>query len=372
MDLKTELQNFKTINLDGIEQGEMQISDNIRNSIFLYNKAIESLKSGSEDIAVIELKKAVSMNPQFNEAMNLLGICYGYLGDKEKAAEVFNKVIKSESNSILAMNCMKRLGLTEPDQAQKNWQPSNSATKKTESLKRIRTPKTPETGIHFGKNKLISAAKIFAGFALGVLLTVFLFLSLPKNEIEQITPAQSSAGTIESNEKAEYEAQLKELKDKNDLLQKDKDTVMQQTEYYKAIIKLYEIETLVRNKKYEDAADILLLMKTVEFKDAEKEKYSKLFESVMPLASKAAYDQGYKLYNSKKYKESLEKLEKVQVYEPEFKRMDAAFYYMGRCCQILNDSRSAVALFQQLIENYPKSTYAKSANARLKELTQKP
>ena len=113
MDLKVELKNFRPINLDEIIQENEKIPDNIRNSIFLYNKAIESLRSGSEDIAAIELKKAVSMNPNFNEALNLLGICYSYIGEVDKAGELFRKVIKAESNSVLAMSYMQKLGLAE-------------------------------------------------------------------------------------------------------------------------------------------------------------------------------------------------------------------------------------------------------------------
>jgi len=42
----------------------------------LYNKALEDFRAKSEDIAIIELKKAISLNPDFHEAMNLLGIFY--------------------------------------------------------------------------------------------------------------------------------------------------------------------------------------------------------------------------------------------------------------------------------------------------------
>jgi len=45
----------------------------------LYNKALEDFRAKSEDIAIIELKKAISLNPDFHEAMNLLGIFYMYM-----------------------------------------------------------------------------------------------------------------------------------------------------------------------------------------------------------------------------------------------------------------------------------------------------
>ena len=369
MDMKTELQNFKAINLEEIVQGESKVPDNIRNSIFLYNKAIESLKSGSEDIAIIELKKATAMNLHFYEAFNLLGICYGYIGEMEKASEVFNKVMKAESNSILALNYVQRLGLSESAQPQKGKQVKQPAEQPGEALKRIRTIKIPTAGVHVKKQTLLNAVKIGAGFAAGLLLSAILFYSLPQKELEPSVQAPVTTDTTDANIYAEYEAKVAELESKYDLLQKDKENAVQQADYYKASLKLYEIDTLSRDRKYENAADMLLLMGTVEFRDAEKDKFNALYKSVMPLAAKAAYDQGYRLYNSRKYQDSLKKLEKVQVYYPEFQRMDAVLYYMGRCCQALQDSRSALALFQKLMDKYPQSTYAKSAKVRIKELT---
>lgn len=373
MDLNAELQNFKAINLEEIARGGEQIPDNIRNSIFLYNKAIESLKSGSEDIAVIELKKATSMNPRFYEAMNLLGICYSYLGENDKAAEMFDKVMKAESNSILASNFVQRLGLSDSVQSQKGKPVKKPAEQPGEPLKRIRTTKEAAPVFRIRRQTWINAVKVGAGFIAGALLAAVIFFSLPPDKGSgTVGPPQPDTSTVQNDDKALYEARLAELEDKYDLLQKDKDNAVQQADYYKAVIKLYDIDALVAARKYENAADMLLLMKTIEFKDAEKTKFDSQYETVMPLAAKASYDQGYKLYNSRKYQDSLKKLEKVQVYYPQFNRMDAALYYMGRCCQALQDSRSAVALYQKLMNEYPASTYAKSAKVRINELTRIP
>lgn len=84
MDVKAELKNFKAIDLDEIVRGGEAIPDNVRNSVYLYNKAIEDLRTDSEDMAIIKLRKAVALNPHFNEALNLLGVCYTYVGEKKK------------------------------------------------------------------------------------------------------------------------------------------------------------------------------------------------------------------------------------------------------------------------------------------------
>jgi len=72
INLGQELLNYPPINLANLAESNREIPDNIKNSIILYNKALESLRTNSEDIAIIELKKAISISPDFYEAMNLL------------------------------------------------------------------------------------------------------------------------------------------------------------------------------------------------------------------------------------------------------------------------------------------------------------
>jgi len=108
INLKKELKSFLPINLDNILKMGNEISEDIKNSILLYNNALENLKMDSEDIAMIELRKAISLNPEFYEAINLLGICYYYLKDYDKAEEMFAKVAKAEKNGVRAFNYCTR------------------------------------------------------------------------------------------------------------------------------------------------------------------------------------------------------------------------------------------------------------------------
>ncbi len=376
MDLKVELNNFKPINLDEIIKGNERIPDNIRNSIFLYNKAIESLRSGSEDIAAIELKKAVAMNPNFNEALNLLGICYSYIGEAEKAGEAFRKVIKAESNSVLAMSYMQKLGLADTNPAQAAKPSKQPAAMQSDPLKRIRERKTHkrerENEKRGTRKTLLYYLMIGGAFAAGLLVATVIYSLTPKEDPVIPQPDQSAIDTAVNAVKSEDQARIDELEKKIDSLQKEKDNAVAQTDYYKSALRLYEIESSYRDKDYQGAADILLLMKTVQFRDAEKEKFDALYKTVMPLAAKAAYDQGYKLYNSRRYPESLKSFERVAIYDANYERMDAALYYMGRCHQFAQDSRTAIALFQRLVDNYPKSGFLRSAKARINELTKLP
>lgn len=365
-DLQQELQEYRVINLRDIAQDETEIPDNIRNSIFLYNKAIESLRSGSEDIAIIELKKAVSMNPRFYEAVNLLGICYSYTGDKERAAEAFEKVVKAEQNSVRALRYLSILSLENDGtvKAKPRKKPPAPAINKTKAPENINS-------VNPGKVLLNNWTKYLAFLAAGILLAVAFqaIFARPLNKPED----QTGNNVVEAdNSTQEIQKKYDELLPKYELLQKDKDAANKTADYYKSVIKLYQIENLARDKKYESAADMLLLMKTAGFTGEDKTKLDSLYKTVMPSAALAVYNEGYKLYNTKKYQEALKKFEKVEVYDPGFTRLDAVLYYMGRSSQQLNDSRNAIVFFQKLIDKYPKSSYAVNAKVRIKSLTELP
>ncbi|MDO8686407.1 MAG: tetratricopeptide repeat protein, partial [Clostridiales bacterium] len=109
INIKAELVNFPPVNIKNLEGQASELSENYRNSITLYNKAIESIKTNSEDIAVIELKKCISLNPEFFEAYNLLGLCLINMKDSKRATEVFEKVITAEANGITAARYLRML-----------------------------------------------------------------------------------------------------------------------------------------------------------------------------------------------------------------------------------------------------------------------
>jgi tetratricopeptide (TPR) repeat protein len=55
------------------------------------------------DECMVPLKEIIRMMPENTEAWTLLGYCHLYKGEKEKAKEVFEKVIEMDSTEINAM-----------------------------------------------------------------------------------------------------------------------------------------------------------------------------------------------------------------------------------------------------------------------------
>ncbi|MCX7843451.1 MAG: tetratricopeptide repeat protein [Clostridia bacterium] len=381
VNLKTELINYPPIDLAILEAKEPGMPDNIVNSILLYNKALEKLRMGSEDIAIIELKKAVSLNPNFYEAMNLLGLCYLYTKDYAKAQEAFSKVMSQERNGVKALNYINMMNSgafsqQTQDNAKSFAAPSvrkqlkekekKSAGNAVEQLKSASKPKA------IMKKDFI---RIIAGFAAGIVLMMLLNLIIkPSADDSSIAGYKQNAyAAAEQNTKiTELSEKVDKLSAENEKLQNDIKAASSELDYYKNVSRLFEAEKLFSEGSLEGAADILVLIKSVGFRDPEKSKFEALFNNIIPKAAWRVFNEGNDLMGRKKYQDAVGKLSKIQVYGKDWAYLDITLYNIGLCYKEMNDSKNALEAFNKLIKDYPSSQYAEYARYRINELQGQP
>lgn len=366
IDLKHELKNYPAIDIASLEKNRPDLPDNFKNSVVLYNKALESIRSGSEDIAIIELKKAVSINPEFYEAANLLGLCYVSIKEYAKAEEMFKRVMDSENNGVKALTYIKAL--------EEGNIPGASGSKKN-SKKRYPFNRPAERNQNTGKSlqNSTSLKKEILKYAIGCLIGILVMVAI--NLLTSDTPQDSvqtsaDADTTQIEEaveavKKEYEAKLNEMKQRNDVLEESLRKANQSIDYYKSVNDLLEAEKLATSGEYEKAADLLILLKPIDFQGTAKEKSDKLIQEIMPKAAREAYNQGLKLFKQKNYQEALDVLYKAKLYGSGLNNvnMDAILYNLAKSYMELGDYPNAISTFNEVINNYPNSGYVKHAKS---------
>ena len=79
-------------------------------AVRMYNQAITYLKQGSDDLAIIQLKKSIDNNPNFIDAYNLMTLCC--IEDKNlKRALHFNEIVlKRDIRNPLALHYAQLIG----------------------------------------------------------------------------------------------------------------------------------------------------------------------------------------------------------------------------------------------------------------------
>lgn len=109
--LSTNMQEKNNIASDYIEilQSNQGKLDAINQSIHKYNLSLDYCRQGSEDLAIIQLKKLLSVNSNFVKGHQLLALLYIQQNDYEKADKQLQKAIKIDSSNTTTLYLMKEL-----------------------------------------------------------------------------------------------------------------------------------------------------------------------------------------------------------------------------------------------------------------------
>lgn len=381
MDLNQEIKSFTPIDIEKFSQ-DNNVPEKIVDSIKAYNKAIEYLRTGSEDIAMIELKRVVAINPDFYEAVNLLGLCYAYTNQLDKAQELFGKVVQSEDNILKAADYLNYVTGGDSGSSRKNSKsPKGSTVKqkapevKNKTLKKeTHTPKKeaykqeevqPELilfktlGDQFKKPGFAVAFNLFGVICLAAALVFFILTMKDSKDIPLDNEPSANTTVNDSLDKT-----LQENKE----LKTQLDAANMELRQYKLSGEISQVSSLYSQGKYLEASDKLNAIPVNELNAEQKAKYDTLTKNVNLKAASALTTMGNSLFNNKKYSEAIEKLEKVFELGDNWTFGDKALYTLGKSYVEQGDKQKGADTFQKLITQYPKSQYVKYAKSRLNAL----
>ncbi len=381
MDLNQEIKSFTPIDIEKFSQ-DNNVPEKIVDSIKAYNKAIEYLRTGSEDIAMIELKRVVAINPDFYEAVNLLGLCYAYTNQLDKAQELFGKVVQSEDNILKAADYLNYVTGGDSGSSRKNSKsPKGSTVKqkapevKNKTLKKeTHTPKKeaykqeevqPELilfktlGDQFKKPGFAVAFNLFGVICLAAALVFFILTMKDSKDIPLDNEPSANTTVNDSLDKT-----LQENKE----LKTQLDAANMELRQYKLSGEISQVSSLYSQGKYLEASDKLNAIPVNELNAEQKAKYDTLTKNVNLKAASALTTMGNSLFINKKYSEAIEKLEKVFELGDNWTFGDKALYTLGKSYVEQGDKQKGADTFQKLITQYPKSQYVKYAKSRLNAL----
>jgi len=77
--------------------------EKLNNAITMYNNALGQLKQKSDDLAIIQLKKAIETNPNFLDAINLLALCYLIQKDSARATQMAERALAIDMFNPIAL-----------------------------------------------------------------------------------------------------------------------------------------------------------------------------------------------------------------------------------------------------------------------------
>ena len=335
-----------------------------------YNQALTYCQQDSLDLAVIQLKKVLSMNPRFLQAHQLLALLYINSQDWEKAKKELDKCLKIDTNNTTTLRYMKEVEQMQPPEEERVHKKKDAIVYQSGNDTVIQPVGKKET---VGLQTLIN---IVIGLIIGVGITWFLILPA------RVQQAQNDANTKLKAANEQLDAKTVEVDDLTrqiDSLTKEKDSLSSSLEAAQGVNVTVEANTNLIDAAFlyiTNSDDKMAIAEKLELipddfvdsKDASKSfktLYDTIVQEVGPVVAKSYYDTGYEAYRSEEYDTAIENLKKAFQYDPE---NGEALYNLANSYYKSGKTDEAIEVYQQVIDTFPDTEKARKAANYIKEI----
>ena len=355
--------------IDDIQENPTRL-DGLNQAIKRYNNALVFAKQGSDDLATIQLKRVIQLNPHFIRAYHLLSILYMKNGENERAKKCLIRAARIDVSNTTTLRYLKEL---EPQPSLTRDGEGSAVTDKDTSSSIM-----PVSSYREDKPNIMAFVNLVIGVLIGLAVATFLILPSMKND--DVTENNQnnvdySAGMAAIEEK---EAAIAQLQDEKDELE---GTIIQLRAELEGIVipesnpELYDplfeafslyIDELAKaeaDREFMQIAEILRLLDTSMYEsEASLQLIDRIKQEIYPGLSKEYYDSGHDLYSDTKYEEALEDLFLSYNYDPTNVN---AIYFIGRAYHRLEDYDNAKIYYEMVINDYPDSRRYQNAKSYL-------
>lgn len=347
--------NRASVYLDAVQKNQSQLNA-INQTIKKYNQALIYCKNGSRDLAIIQLKKVLSLNPRLIQGHQLLALLYLKENQLDKAKKELRCAAKIDTNNTITLRYMKEVN---------ELLKSKSTIKKKKQEDLISYQSGNETIImpkRFRESSIGSTLTyILLGLVVGTAVTAFLIVPNVQNEAREEAKRQllEASDTISTNGQtiSDLEKQIEQMQVKLDEAKEKNDEVQTQFSSYENLLKAFEIYTsgdILATGKMLDKID------TSYLSDEAKGTLNKISEDIYDRYMEALYEEGYSYYTHNDFANAIKDLAKVTKHDIDYRDGNAA-YYLAQAYNRNGQLDKARKYYQYVIDNYPGSQRARTS-----------
>lgn len=349
--------------------------ENLNQAVKKYNQALVYCQQGSLDLAVIQLKKVLSINPRFLRAHQLLALLYIRAEDWDKAKRELNKCSRIDVRNTTTLRYMKEVSAASVEDETKGAH----RNRKTEEVIKYQSGnetiiqplnvQEPKKSYAFLIYLLVGAA---AGLAVALTLIMPAQMQGLRTQLNEESRAVGEQLDKRNAELSELQTQLDNLKTQNEELTSELNT------YAGTDGTLQTVENLL-NAAYiylDTPEDIDSLAEALEavssesldsdnMSEAYRNLYNKLLEVAGPDLSQTCLENGNTAYREGDYDTAITQLERAFTYD---ETNSEALLLLGDAYRRNGDSRNATQIYNQVIDLFPNTENARRAESALSEL----
>lgn len=344
--------------------------DAMNQAIRKYNLALEAAKQGGEDMAILQLKKVVSLNPNFIRARQLLALLYLHAEERERARKQLQKAAGIDVANTTTLRYQKEI---EQPQAE------NSREEISEHVSSPAARMRQAGNYTEDKPNVMAWVSLVVGALVGILVTFILIVPTARKNIH----AEYAREQLDySSELRIKEAAITALDKEVELWKgryqevSDELAEMNHTEYDRqrydgifAVIRDYQTVTAEPEPQFDEVYSLAGRLWALEDIDFDNQDAAALYEEmkneIYGLAAEPAYEYGREEHSAEQYEAAAEYL--LSAYRYGY-RTDYCVYYLARSYQWLNDYTQAALYYNLVLSDYPDSTLISYTRTRLSEM----
>ncbi len=345
-------------------------NEKLDDAVNMYNNALSYIANKNDDMAIIQLKKAIDISPKFIDAMNALALCYLSQKSYHKASHIIERILEIDVSNETALRYYKEL----IDKRKKPLSSVVEIKEETSDSKYSGSFKKGTVRKSIGFSNFLSE---IICFILGCILTVaaMYILVIPSmNKENEATIASLNtnlaAKTLEAadigeksdNQIKELEAEIKRLNDE----------IYKQNEQIYSKERLQTVATadkLVAAGDFMAAADMLYSADLTGVPPDIEAKANELKEKSFKTAATTLYNDGLNKYRASEYDTARAGFEKALRFAEKVEtNVDNITYYLGMTALALENSEAAKRYFTAIVEDFPNSPQVARAKKELEKI----
>jgi len=338
--------------LEELRENRAQL-DAINQTIKKYNQALLYCKQDSRDLAIIQLKKVLSLNPKLVRGHQLLALLYLQEDKLEQAKKELRSAGKIDANNTTTLRYLKEVNA-------KLREKGSLRKKKEEDL--ISYQSGNETIIMPSRFQDYSfgstLAYLLIGLLIGALGIGFLVVPAVKNNAKQDMKDQMAQvnETLSSNAQ-QIQSQTQKIEELEAQIATLQGQAPEQTSSYDALLSGY-IAYLAND--YLAAGTSLEKVDGAQLSASALELYNTIWPAVSETYYESLYNAGYNSYNAENYAEAINQLLPVVTHDMSYKD-GTATYYLAQCYRKSGNMEAAKPYYQYVIDNYPGTQQANTS-----------
>ncbi len=370
------LKNIADDYIEDIRSNPTQL-DTLTQAVKKYNQALNYCMQDSVDLAVIQLKKVLSMNSKYLQAHQLLALIYMSQEEWDKAEKEIEKALRIDTSNTLTMRYMKEIDIAITQDEGRSQ--SKKKSKEEKNAKKYKSGN--DTVIQPINNKdsrgLSTILNIIIGVLIGLAIAIFLIL-----------PARIQTEVAKVNEQvAEYSELLTQktadVQEREGQIETLKEQLAQTEEALEAYtgtdgtIAAYEQLLEAASIYMQEEPDVMAVADSLgkidetyveqEAPDYFKSVYNELLALIGPEVSDSYYQTGMAEFNVQNYSEAINYF----LMAVSFDETDSlALYQLAESYYRNEDLENAVIYYNLVIERFPGKNSAVNSRRRLNTIEQ--